>query len=177
MTQKETLSSLILPDTNWYIFGFQYLQNSFRNTFDDDFIKSLKVNKIYNYFLINNKKIIINQKVLEEIKKVCKKKKLYYDNSFIKEITIKFPGIGYTKEDLNMIKEWNTKITNPEQKFNSADMLIYILCQRANIDIIITDDTSDFFDCANIYNKYFSDSNIIKILNFDQTIKYFNINN
>ncbi len=177
MTLEEPSKNMCLPDTNWYIFGFQYIQNNFKNSFDEDYIKALKANKIYQYFLTNSKKIIINQKVLEEIKKICNKKNLYYDEPFIKKIAFNFPGIKYTVEDLVMIKNWSIKITNPEQRFNSADMLIYVLCHRANVDIIITDDIGDFDVCADIYKQYFPNAKDIKILNLDQAIKYLEINN
>jgi len=171
-----TTSNSILADTNWYIFQFQVNQGKFKELFDRDQPKALKADKIHKHFVDNHVCVAINQKVIEEIKDICEKKKLYFDEVSIKEIAVNFPGLNYTQNDINTISAWNIKITNPDEKFDEDDMLIYTLCQKSGVNVIVTDNVRDFKRCRDIYSTYYPDTTPIDIWNFDDTINNLGVN-
>lgn len=171
-----TSEQLILPDTNWYIFQFQVNQDKFKELFDRDQPKALTADKIHKHFVDNHICVAINQKVIEEIKDICEKKKLYFDEVSIKEIAVNFPGLNYTQNDINTISAWNIKITNPDEKFDEDDMLIYVLCQRAGVNVIVTDNIRDFKRCKEVYQTNFPDAISINIWNFDDAINNLGVN-
>ena len=177
-------NQLFTPDTNVYIFQYQKNQNVFKGIFDPDRLKADQSEKILVY-LRNNPTINkqINQKIVSEIKQVCanktwsKNKKLFFNEDYLRELYPDYPGSGYTEQDLEQINNWWNEITDPDQKFNSADMLIYVICQRSGVTVIITDDIGDFNYCQTIYHQHNIGSRQINIWNLKETIDNLGINN
>ncbi len=175
---------LFAPDSNVYIFEHQKNQDVFKGLFDPDRLKANQSEKILIYIRtlpeINKH---IDQKIVSEIKHVCEtkiwsgNKKLIFDEKYIKELYSNYPGAGYTPQDLDVIQAWKDEITNLDQKFNSADMLIYVICQRSGVTIIITDDKGDFNDCQTIYHQHNPGARHIDIWNLQDTIDNLGINN
>ncbi len=180
-----TSEQLFAEDTNVHIFQFQKNQEIFNGLFDKDRLKAELADKISKYFLKNKFALPrhTNQKIISEIKHVCEtqvwlgNKKLFFNEDYLKELYLDYPGVGYTQQDLDLIQSWRDEITNPDQKFNSADMLIYVICQRSGVTVIITDDKGDFNDCQTIYHQHTQGSRHIDIWNLQETINNLGINN
>lgn len=182
---KETpnLKEKYALDSNVYIFLFQKNQNIFKGTFDQDRLKANLSEKIIIY--IKNLPITdkhINQKIVSEIKQVCEKKlflreKLFFDENYLKELFSDYPGTKYTQKDTDVIQIWQNNIANPDQKFNFADMIIYVVCQKSGVTVIITDDIGDFNYCQIIYNQHYPNSKQIKIWSLQEAIINLKINN
>ncbi len=180
-----TSKQLFVEDTNVQIFQFQKNQDVFNGLFDKDRIKAELADKILKYFFENRFAIPnhINQKIISEIKHVCEtkvwagNKKLFFNEDYLKELYSDYPGAGYTQQDLDIIQAWRDEITNPDQKFNSADMLIYVICQRSGVTVIITDDTGDFKYCQTIYHQHNPGSKHIDIWNLQESVNNLGITN
>lgn len=183
---KETpnLKEKYALDSNIYIFLYQKNQNVFKGTFDQDRLKANLSEKIIIYIKnLSSTDKHLNQKIVSEIKHVCEKKyisgnkKLFFDENYLKELFPDYPGTKYTQKETDMIQIWQNNITDPEQKFNFADMIIYVVCQKSGVTVIITDDIGDFNYCQRIYNQYNPNSKQIKIWSLQEAVINLKINN
>ncbi len=147
--------SKIVIDTNMYIFNYEFITDKVPKYDCQTKIKKENVGLIFKYLEEKQISVVVPKIIFNEIKKKMTQFRYIYNKDII------FGKLNIIEDKDEIFEIDNRPLA--EQLFyeSSTDLMIYIYCKEKEIQIIITDNTTDFDESEKRYNRSINKSKIM----------------
>jgi hypothetical protein len=153
LTMFDKKSKIIL-DTNMYIFNYEYITGKIPKYDCPEKTKRENVRLIFKYLEEKQIPVVVPKIIFNEINK----KMIQFIYIYNKDIIFGKLNIIEDKDEIFEIE--NKSLAQKVFYESSTDLMIYIYCKDKKIQIIITDNTTDFYESEKRYKISINKSKI-----------------